>query len=234
MNRKRVLLSLLAVATTVIHDADAQTREQLLEENRQLRAQLDGLAAKGCRADTPGPASYKDGAISATVESLRVGPVENSRHSIAVTTSIALRNTGNSPLVLNYEYKTFSLTDDRGYQYELRSEGYDAKQVVKGIPMANSSRADTSAVMHPGESRTVTFIATRQMKDGQTPGSLFDINATFGEYFDEGQGRIRKGRQHPVSFSGVPAGAKVGATVPEAAKRKTSEAVGRLLEGLVK
>lgn len=234
MNRKLALLPVLAVLAATIHDATAQSREQLLEENRQLRAQLDGQAAKGCRPDTSKPKPYQDGAVSATVESLRVGPVQNSRNSIAVTASIALRNAGDSPLVLNYEYKTFSLTDDRGYQYELRSEGYDAKQVVKGIPMANSTRADTSAVMQPGESRTVTFIATRQMKEGQTPGSSFDINATFGQYIDEGQGRIRKGRQYPVAFSSVPASGKGATAGSDATRSKAADLAGRLLDGLVK
>ena len=233
MNRKIVLLPLLVLATTVIHDVQAQTREQLLEENRQMRAQLDNMGTGGCRQDASTPRLYQDGAVSAKVDSLRVGPGET-RNRIAVTTSIALRNTGHSPIVLNYQKDSFSLTDDRGYQYELRTEQSNAKQVVKGIPVATSNRVDTSAVMQPGESRTVTFIASRAMNDGQTPGSTFDINATFGEYIDEGQGRVRKGRQHPVAFIGVPAGGKIGATVPETAKRKTSDAVGRLLEGLVK
>lgn len=232
MNRKLALVSLLAMATTVIHDAGAQTREQLLEENRQLRAQL----ANGCAPQAGTPHTHRDGQLSATVESLRVGAATGYADHLAVTTSITLRNEGDSPIVLNYEQNSFAVTDDHGYQYKLdheHSTKYYTKN-VKGIPMATRSRADTSAVMRPGESRTVTFIGIRYMKDGQTPGSVFDINATFGEYFDEGQGRIRKGRQHPVSFSSVPVGGKVGATVPQAARGKSSETVGRLLEALVK
>lgn len=233
MNRKSMIPMLLALATVPIHQAAAQSREQLLEENRNLRAQLDARA-QGCGPDAPRPSpQYQDGQVSATIESLRVGRARNPDSRVVVTTNVALRNTGNTPMALNYELKSFAMTDDRGYQYELRTEGFDVKESVKGIPVATRLKADPTAVLEPGESRTVTFIASRDMRPGQTPGAAFDLNATFGQYIDEGQGRIRKGRQHPVSFIGVAAGDTASPT-SETGTKKASEVVGRLLDGLLK
>ena len=47
MNRKLALLPVLAVLAATIHDATAQSREQLLEENRQLTHLILHLLAFG-------------------------------------------------------------------------------------------------------------------------------------------------------------------------------------------
>ena len=106
-------------------------------------------------------------------------------------------------MVLNYETNSLSVTDSNGYNYIMDYERVNPEKTIKGIPATKFARVDTSAVIMPGASRTVTFIADRKMNAGQTPGGRFDINATFGQYEDLGQGRIRKVRDYPVAFTNV-------------------------------
>ena len=199
-----VLVMLLALASSL--PAYGQSVSRLQQDNARLRAQLEALQAQGCGIGTPADGSHRGNPLVGTIDAVRVGPATGyaSGH-VAVTVVMTLRNAGNAPLALNYQKGSFSVTDDRGYQYELRHEHSSTRysQDLKGIPMATSNRADTTSVIHPGGRRTVTFIGTRYMKDGQTPGHRFDINATFVALEDLGQGSVRKVRDFPVAFTDV-------------------------------
>ena len=204
-----VLVMLLALASSL--PAYGQSVSQLQQDNARLRAQLEALQAQGCGIDTPADGSHRGNPLVGTIDAVRVGPATGyaSGH-VAVTVVMTLRNAGNAPLALNYQKGSFSVTDDRGYQYELRHEHSSTRysQDVKGIPMATANRADTTSVIQPGGRRTITFIGTRYMKDGQTPGHRFDINATFVALEDLGQGSVRKVRDFPVAFTNVRASGK--------------------------
>ena len=49
----------------------------------------------------------------------------------------------------------------------------------------------------------MTFSTARVMRDGETPGRLFDLNASFIQIEDMGQGRIRKVRDYSVGFTNI-------------------------------
>lgn len=240
---KTNLLTTLLLATAIgsALPASAQNVSQLQQENAQLRAQLQALQQ---RCDSPLPDTQSGvsqaGKVQAHIASLRVGAATGyaSGH-IAVTVVMTLTNTGNSPMALNYEERSYALTDNNGYQYNLRNEhsGVYAKEGVKGIPIATPGRASTNQLLAPGQSNSVTFIAIRSMRDGQTPGTAFDVNASFGQYQDEGQGRIRKINTYPLAFTNVPrsaagyTGEQTGQSLPA---EVGSRAVDRLLDGLFK
>ena len=200
------LATLLLVASTA--PANAQNLSQLKQENARLKAELRALQAQGCTTHQSGDASHANGAISANMDSIRVGPATGfaSGH-VAVTVTLTLRNTANAPLILNYQKGSFSATDDRGYQYELKHQHLSShySKDIKGIPMATPSRADTTSIISAGSARTVTFTGIRYMRDGQSPGNRFDIAATFIQLEDLGQGRVRKVRDFPVAFTNAPA-----------------------------
>lgn len=76
------------------------------------------------------------------------------------------------------------------------------------------------------------------MRRGQTPGTVLDVNASFGQYQDEGQGRVRKINTHPVAFINVsPSAAGPGASQPgqnlpsEVGDKALDHLVAGLLEG---
>ena len=196
------LPAVLAAASPVA----AQSTAQLKQENAQLRAQLQALQAQ-CQAPSTTGTSWQGQHLDARLDTLRVG--NPSSRKIEITISMTLRNTGSGPMVLNYETNSLSVTDDNGYNYDLFNEVIKPGDSIKGIPAATRSRVDTSAVIMPGASRTVTFIASRSMRPGQTPGARFDINATFGQYEDLGQGRVRKVRDFPVAFTNVAASGRL-------------------------
>ena len=227
------LLLALAIGTSL--PASAQSVSQLQQENAQLRAQIAALQAQGCAAPSTAESTWSDAQLSARVESIRVGTRSNDRNTTEISVALTLTNTGNTPLPLNYEYGSFSLTDNRGYRYELSLSSESTH--VKGIPVATSSRADARQPLMPGRSSTVTFLTSRKMRDGQTPGDSFDINTTFGAYQDEGQGRIRKLRTYPVAFTNVHrstagyTGDQSGQNLPTEVGEKV---IDRLVDGLFK
>lgn len=202
MNSKTARRGLLFLALAATLPAHAQTAAQLKQENERLRQELQALQSKCGATDQHAGARWKHDALEARLDALRVG--FDSRHSRAtVTATITLRNTGTTPLVLNYQFGSWMATDSHGYRYETYQELDSRDGTVKGIPVASSSQADTSAVIMPGGTRTVTIAARRTMARGQTPGDAFDLNATFVQFEDLGQGRIRKVRDFPVAFTNV-------------------------------
>lgn len=224
---------LLPAALLVAAAAPAQSQSALEQENQRLRAQIQTMQQSGCTAPTPETTAWRDNQLAASVTAIRLGPKgPNYRNTIVATVSIEVRNTGNEPLPLNYEKGSFSLTDSHGYTYKLQD--YDEYDSVKGIPVANTNRADPRQPLMPGQASTVTFLAQRSMGGGQTPGGHFDINATFGAYRDEGQGRVRKVRTFPVAFTNI---AGSTATVPLASpaaplQEQGGKALNRLVDGL--
>ncbi len=213
--------------------ASAQTASQLKQENQQLKAELQALQAR-CETPTSPGTSWKGQALEARIDTLRVGIERASK--VSVTIAMTLRNTGDAPMPLNYETNSLSVTDDNGYHYTMYYERVNPEKTIKGIPAATNTRADTSAVIMPGGVRTVTFITDRNTKNGQTPGTRFDVNATFGQYQDLGQGRIRKVRDYPVAFTNVSAsgrGYSSGASTGRASD-VVEQAANRLINRLTK
>lgn len=216
--------ALLAAAFPVAH---AQDVKALQRENARLRGELEAAKA----APVGGQAGeQRTGDLAFGVSSLRVGAATGyARGHVAVTVTLGIRNAGARPLRLNYNQRSFGLTDDHGYQYTLyheHSSTYYADD-VKGIPMATNSRASTDVVLAPGQTQKVTFIATRHMRDGQTPGNSFDLNATFGDYDDLGQGRIRKVRDYPVAFIGLAPSGATGRNAGDTARSLLNRVLGR-------
>ena len=188
------LAFLLTVAS--IAPANAQGPDQLRQENARLKARIEALQSQRCDPDsTTATGSWSGDGLHARIDSIRPGL--NNHDDARISVTITLRNTTSTPMALNYQSRSFSLVDDVGYQYSAHLYGGS----VKGIPTANSSSADTTAILGPGSSRTVTFIAARSMKRGQTIGRRFDMNATFIQIEDLGQGRVRKVRDYPVAFT---------------------------------
>ena len=195
----RVIVGALLCLATL--SAAAQTAEQLQQENARLRAQL--AAQQTASAQIPNGTARLD----ATIQSIRAGqPAGFTNSHAGLTITMILRNTGSVPLALNYQQKTFSATDNNGYQYSLYHEHLVTaySEDIKGIPMASSSRASTNFVLQPGQSSPVTFIAVRYLDKGQTVGNRVDVTATFGAYQDMGQGRIKQLQTFPVSLLGQP------------------------------
>ena len=191
-------LSLLVLALTIALPASAQSLSQLTQENARLKARIEALQSQRCDPEsTTVPGSWNGDGLHARIDSIRPGL--NNHDDARISVTITLRNTTSTPMALNYESRSFSLVDDVGYQYSTHSYGGS----VKGIPTASSSAADTTAILGPGSSRTVTFIAARSMNRGQTIGRRFDMNATFIQVEDLGQGRVRKVRDYPVAFTDV-------------------------------
>ena len=201
------VLAVMGSALMATASVQAQTSMSLEQENQRLRQQIQAMQQAGCNAPSPDASLWNDAHLAARVTSIRLSQKCSDCHRTAVTIAIEIRNNGSTPLALNYEARSFSLTDNHGYMYQLLEN--DQLRGVKGIPVATGKRADTRQPLMPGQSSTVTFLAERSMKDGQTPGSHFDINVTFGAYQDQGQGRIQKLRTFPVAFTNVS-----GATAP--------------------
>lgn len=197
MNLKTFHYSILFVALTMAIPANAQSVTDLRQENARLKAQIKALQSQQCDPEsTNGPGSWNGDGVSARIDSIRPGL--NNHNDARISVTITLRNTTSMPMALNYQSQSFSLVDEFGYQYSTHSYGGS----VKGIPTANSE-ADPTAIIGPGASRTVTFIAARSMNRGQTTGRRFDMNATFIQVEDLGQGRVRKVRDYPVAFTDV-------------------------------
>lgn len=225
----------ILMALAPLH-ASAQSAAQLKSENADLRAQLQAMQQR-CENPLNGnqPIVSQVGPVQARIASLRIGPATGfSPGHIAVTVVMTLTNTGNSSIALNYEKRSYALTDSNGYQYNLRNEHLSeaAKEDVKGIPIATPGSASTSQMLAPGQSNSVTFIAVRNMRQGQTPGTAFDVNASFGQYQDEGHGRIRKVNTYPVAFTNVSA-ATAGNGAGQPGQNLPTEVGGKALDRLV-
>lgn len=228
----------MALCAPTAHAQDAAT---LKRENARLNAELAQLRNQ-CGAQSGGDVGNQNGLgseqrvgdLGMSVVALRAGTATGYTDShVAVTTTVRIRNNGQVPVSLNYNQRTFGLVDDRGYEYKLDKEDSTVYfgNSVKGIGMATSSKASTRDVLLPGQSQNVTFIAIRYMRDGQTVGSTFDLNATFGQYQDVGEGRIRSLRSYPVAFIGVPRSAGAQA-VGESVRQSGKNIVEGVLKGL--
>lgn len=235
MKTKCIAKLLLSLALAACLPVSAQSTAQLKQENERLKAQLQALQAQGCTPAAPVGANWANGALDARLDAIRIGRLGSSSIT-EVTVTMTLRNSGTTPLILNYLATSLSVTDDHGYHYEMYAEKMNPTKTIKGIPTSVYNRGDTSSVLSPGASRTVTFIANRSMKNGQTPGDRFDINATFVQFEDLGQGRIRKVRDYPVAFtnvarsgSGISQGNN-GNPVPQAVGQAVDRVLGRILK----
>jgi hypothetical protein len=232
---KQSLLSAAAAAALLAGQAvpaHAQSADALRRENAQLRAQLDALNQRcGVPAPDDTGALERFGDIEARLDSIRAG--QRTRGSVEITVTMTLRNVSSQPMVLNYEYDTFNATDSHGYTY--RFFGGQDKDTIKGIPIATTNRVDPTFTLLPGRSSTVTFLVQRAMNEAQTPGSRFDISASFGQYENLGQGRLRRLQTFPVSFKdrSVTSGG-VATGIGGRADQTVENAAGRLLDRLFK
>lgn len=211
MKRSAAAIALLCIASTLLPAtaALAQDSAALKREIARLQAELAQQKAS-CHAGPPAGAAsgQRVGDLSFSVPSVRVGQATGSvKGTISVTTTISIRNDGKAPIALNYNSRSFGVVDDKGYEYRIPNEylhGGNAR-FIKGLSIATSTKADTRDVLSPGQEVLVTFIAQRFMRDGEAPGNGFNINTSFGEYADEGEGRVRHVRDYPVGFLGVAA-----------------------------
>lgn len=219
--KPRVMPALLALVVAL--PASAQNTAQLKQDNERLKAQLQALQLRCNPPAQSGGVQWNQGALDARIDAFRIGSPHPKRTEITVT--LRLRNTGPAPIILNYQGGSWAATDNNGYQYETHG-------TVKGVPVATPSRADTSALIDAGGSRTVTFNARRGMRDGQTPGDRFDINVTFVQLEDLGQGRIRRVRDYPVAFTNVAVTGRDAAGIAPATQ--IDEAASQLLKRLTK
>ena len=212
----------------------AQSPVSLEQENQRLREQIQAMQKAGCNTSLPSEDTWRDAQLSARVASIRVGSLNSSNRKVGVTIAITLTNTGSTPLALNYVSDSFAITDSNGYRYTRRNATDYGN--IKGMPIATSTRADTQQPLMPGQSSTVTILGERSMPQGQTPGQFFDISATFAAFVDEGQGRIRKTRAFPVSFTNVQAGSNgsISHQPGEPNGKDAGRVARRLLEGLIK
>lgn len=235
MNRTLVSLSLaLSLLGAALPDAYAQSADQLRRENAQLKAELAALQARCVGAGGLAPPVSHIGDLEARLESIRVG--RNGKR-VEATVTMTVRNTGATSMILNYEGESFAATDSNGYRYEFPVGA--EKDSVKGIPISRYNKVDASFVLGSGRSATVTFQIQRVMATGQTVGDRFDINASFGQYEDLGQGRLRRVQTFPVAFQNqtVAAGigaASVGGAVSDRAGEAVENAAGRLLDRIFK
>ncbi|TXH65320.1 MAG: hypothetical protein E6Q81_02085 [Thermomonas sp.] len=189
---------LLALALIIAMPASAENVAQLKQENTRLRAQVEMLQGQNCGSSMPAGTDWSGDGLTARIDTIRPGV--NNHNDARITVTVTLRNTTTRPMALNYQSRSFNLVDDAGYQYLTHMHG----GTVTGIPTANSS-ADTTAIISPGGSRTVTFVAARSMNRGQTIGNRFDMNATFIQVEDLGQGKVRKVRDFQIAFTNMPA-----------------------------
>lgn len=195
-------LLMLTASTVACQNTFAQSSEQLRQDNRRLKAELQALQIQ-CQASSSTGPKWQGEVLQGRLDSIRIGQPRVG--TTEVTATLTIRNMGASPMILNYLSTSMSIVDEHGYRYE-RILGRPERDSVKGMPVfgSNGSRSvDTSATLPPGGIRTITFIQGRRMNKGQTPGRTFDINATFVQFEDLGQGRIRKVRDFPLAFTNV-------------------------------
>lgn len=219
---------LLTTALLAANPAFAQSTAQLKQENAQLRAELQALQSQCALPSSSPGASWKGQTLDARIDAIRIGM---NRGRITVTTAITLQNTGPTPLILNYKWNSAVFVDSNGYQYN----GDYTTNGIRGLGIAKYSTADSNSAISPGESRTITFTRERYPKNGQTVGNAFDINATFVQLEDLGEGRIRQVRDFPVAFTHVPAsGRSPTSTIGNPASGVVDHAVDSLLKRLTK
>lgn len=220
MGHNRVIARTAGLLLLGLLASGAHAQDALKRENEQLKAQLAELQAK-CAA----------GEGSAVAGEQRVGDLRFAISSIRTaydggmrlaTVTVRIRNLGAQPVALNYQQGSLSLVDDLGYRY-------DGQRRVSGIATATPSRAGVDDVILPGNTLPVTFEMWRiSSNEGETIGQRFDINATFGQFRDRGEGRVQLVRNYAVAFTGVPA--VKGVAVP----KQSLQAPARVVEGVLR
>lgn len=201
MDKRFAFQMTLAIALAANQPVFAQDITQLKRENAELKAQLEALKAQGCATSSPHDGDRAREVLSASVESIRVGrrashPGQPDGH---VTITLALRNVGTRPIAMNYLSGTFRLVDEFGRDYRA------TLKKASGLPTATAREADPTAVIAAGASRLITFNAFRVPSASDGVPQRFDVNATFIEIEDAGQGRIKKVRDHAIGLTDVPA-----------------------------
>ncbi len=211
----------VAVMLLISTPAFAQSAAQLKQENQRLKAELQALQSQ-CPSSTPAGMNWQGEALQARLDSVRMGWPKAG--TVEVTVTATIRNTSPSPMIVNYLSKSMTVVDDNGYRYGTKQYSPETDS-VKGIPIYGqygNRSVDTTAIISAGGTRTITFVVGRRMDSGQTPGSRLDINATFVQFEDLGQGRIRKVRDFPVAFTNA-----------TASTRGASSTIGRQASGIV-
>lgn len=230
---KHILL--LAAALGAPAFAHAETSDALRRENAALRAQLEALSQRCPPAAPPRPgngSTERIGDIEAVLDSIRVGRDTSGARAV-ITVTMTLRNVSPQPMNLNYILGSIGVTDSNGNQYAPWSG--EGSSTIKGIPIAGNSSSVPSYILQPGRTGTVSFIVSRQLRNGQPTGDRFDINASFGQYRGDGGGRRSQLQTFPVAFRNQPAMASGSAMSGGAlGGPQVEEAAGRLLDRLLK
>lgn len=230
MNIRPIPVALMLLIST---PAFAQSVAQLKQENQRLKAELQALQSQ-CPPSTLVGMNWQGEVLQAKLDSVLVGWPKAG--TVEVTITATIRNTGPSPMIVNYLSKSMSVVDDNGHRYNIKQYSPETDS-VKGIPIYGqygSRSVDTTAIISAGGTRTITFVLGRRMDSGQAPGSRFDINATFVQFEDLGQGRIRKVRDFPVAFTNAAASTRGASSVINRETNTMDQAAERLLHRLTK
>ena len=196
-------------ALVLVGAARADEKADLRREVARLQAELVSARAACTPTTSTNVSMQRIDGLAFSIASLRVGPASNwAKGHIAVTLTIDIRNERRDALALNYNLGTFSLVDDKGYRYQINASNSigtpnTSEKFVSGIAVAGKTKASTHSQLSPGGMQRVTITAIRYMRDGESPGSRFDTNITFGQYQDEGEGRIKHVRDFNVGFVNV-------------------------------
>ena len=241
---KFVVLATIAIVTP---SAYAQTASQLQAQINELKRDVADLKGQGHTTAPPahvpgGSGSWSQGSVNAVVQAIRASRAKNDR--VTVTTTLTLTNTGKTPIALNYNSGSLNVVDNVGYKYIFDNRhATEEHGGVRGIPIFYNGRGDSTSIIDPGASRTVTFTTTRNAKAGESIGGNFDINASFSQLENLGEGRIRKVRDYSVAFVGIPLNSQgkstaslaqpVGDQVLDTATNKATEAVGNKVNSLL-
>ncbi len=145
------------------------------------------------------PQEVRVGDLGFRIVSLRASDRTRNKGDSDASIALRIRNYSDKPIALNYLAQTAHLADDHGYVWPGPAGHSDAI----GIPTADNRGASVDTVIDSGSELGITFDLARQMEQGQTAGQSFDFQASFASYEDQGQGRLKRLRQYPISIVGI-------------------------------
>jgi hypothetical protein len=119
--------------------------------------------------------------------------IVNVDHTLAtyhvIRLNIEVRNSGNTPVILGYQWGTGKATDNLG-------NGYAVKAVPTGIPTDYGAKTDARLALQPGEAHMTTF-EVMGYRTPQDPSS-FNYDMTIDELGSEKPNPVL--REHAVYF----------------------------------
>lgn len=183
---KTLFASILLLAASV---AQAQT---------EAAATANVQASPQAAAEAP-VVEQRIGELGFRVMSLRVSERDRGRvYNSWATLALRIHNYGSKPIALNYNDRSGSFVNARGYTWAKKMD-----HSVRGVGIADGGSANVDYVIDAGGDMGVTIALGNDLRDGQTAGDEFDFQAVFSSYEDLGEGRVRRIRSYPVSMIGL-------------------------------